>query len=70
MDNKQKRLNITISFSDEEMYNYVKHKPNSSYYIRELVEKEINNIRKNKKNTSLNENIDINNFVSSVFDNI
>lgn len=39
--NKSKRLNITISFNDEKMYYHVKNQPNSSYYIRELVEKDM-----------------------------
>lgn len=68
MDNKQKRLNITISFSNEEMYNYVKNKPNSSYYIRELVEKNMNNAQEEKKNTSFNEKVDVSSFISSIFE--
>lgn len=52
-----KRLNITISFTDEnaDMYYYVKNKPNSSYYIRKLIEKDMNNQQKNNVNEDFSE---------------
>lgn len=46
---KNKRLSITISFNDEKLYYHVKNQPNSSYYIRKLVEKDIENY--NQKTT-------------------
>lgn len=75
MDKKQKRLNVTISFSNKnttyeenvKVYNYVKCKPNSSYYIRELVEKEMKGIQRKEKDTSFTEKVDVNSFVNSVF---
>lgn len=52
--NKSKRLNITISFNDEKMYYHVKNQPNSSYYIRKLVEKDM----ENHNQTTTDKNID------------
>lgn len=74
MDNNQKRLNISISFSNKnatyeknkKIYDYVNNKPNSSHYIRELVKKDMD-IQRKKKSTSFEENIDVNNFVDSIF---
>lgn len=45
-----KRLNITVSFSrHKELYNHVASQPNSSYYIRKLVEEDMNKSKTNKK---------------------
>lgn len=78
MNKEQKRLNITISFTDKntpyeenkKIYDYVKKKPNSSYYIRELVDKDFKEKNKSKEQTceSHNNNVDISNFVNSMFD--
>lgn len=52
-----KRLNITISFTDEnaDMYYHVKNKPNSSYYIRKLVEKDMSSKHKDNINEEFKE---------------
>ena len=56
-----KRLNISVSFSNhEELYNYVMSQPNSSYYIRKLVEEDMKK-SKDKKN---NDDFDINEITS------
>ncbi len=53
-----KRLNITVSFSNhEELYDYVMNQPNSSYYIRKLVEEDM---RKNKIKEQDKNDFDIN----------
>ena len=44
---EDKRLNITISFNnDKSAYEFAKNQPNSSYYIRKLVNEDI---ERNKK---------------------
>lgn len=51
------RLNLTISFGkDKEIYNYVKNKPNSSHYIRELIKADMKKEETQKQN-QINTNI-------------
>lgn len=58
MDNK-KRLILSVSFSlskEHELYNYVKNKPNSSYYIKELIKRDINTeTKQNQDKTHIDE---------------
>lgn len=42
------RLILSISFNDIKSYRHVKNQPNSSYYIRKLVEEDIRRKQKEK----------------------
>lgn len=50
---KRTRLNISVSFTEEErnIYEYVKGKPNSSYYIKKLIKEKIVEEKKRKNMT-------------------
>ena len=51
-----KRLNITVSFSNhEELYDYVMSQPNSSYYLRKLVEEDMKKSKIVKKDTEFDD---------------
>ena len=53
-----KRLNITISFQNhKELYDYVNKQPNSSYYIRSLVKKDIEEYNNQPKTSNKNDRI-------------
>lgn len=53
MADKRVRLNISVSFASEEkeIYEYAKDKPNSSYYIKQLIKEDMERERKKGSNT-------------------
>lgn len=65
MNKRRKKRIISVSFSvNDKSYEYAKDKPNSSYYIRELIEEDMKKVKNKGGNVvEIEDEIDISDFL-------
>ena len=68
MAKKRERLNVSVSFTDEErdVYEHTKKQPNVSLYIKELIKENMIKIKEKKDNTiqEIDADIDISDYLN------